>query len=52
MRFKSEAQRKKFQELVKQGKMDKSVLELYEKGTGNRKLPERLTPKKKKDAIS
>ncbi len=50
MPFKSEAQRKKFYELVKQGKMDKSVLEEYEKGTP-KKLPERVK-KKNKDAIS
>lgn len=51
MPFKSEAQRRKFKELVKQGKMKKSVYEEFEKDTPDRKLPERLK-KKNKDAIS
>lgn len=46
MSFKSEAQRRKFYELVKQGKMKKSVLEEFESKTHKgKKLPERVKKK-------
>ena len=50
MAFKSEAQRRKFIELVKQGKMSKKTFNEFESDTPN-KLPERVK-KKNKDAIS
>lgn len=45
MPFKSEAQRRKFGELVHQGKMSQSEFDKWNKETGNRKLPERLKTK-------
>lgn len=45
--FKSEAQRRKFYELVKQGKMKQSVVDEWQKATPqNKPLPERVKPKK------
>lgn len=44
--FVSQKQRAKFHELVKQGKMKQSVLDEWEKATGNKKLPERVKKKK------
>jgi hypothetical protein len=44
MGFKSEAQRKKFQEMVKDGKIAQSVYDAFESDTGE-KLPERLHKK-------
>lgn len=41
MPFQSEAQRKKFAELVKQGKIKASTFDEWNKATGKRKLPER-----------
>lgn len=46
MPFVSEAQRRKFAEMVKQGKMKQSVFDEYNKETGHKKLPERVKPKK------
>lgn len=51
MAFKSEAQRKKFLELVKKGKMKQSVYDEFAKDTPHGKLPERVR-KKSKDDIS
>lgn len=49
MPFKSEAQRRKFYELVKQGKMDPKIVEEWEKATPKHKpLPERVKKGKKK----
>lgn len=45
MPFKSEAQRRKFALLVKQGKMKQSVFDEWNNETGSTKLPERLKPK-------
>lgn len=42
MPFKSEAQKRKFEDLVKQGKMKQSTLDKFHKDTGNAKLPERV----------
>ena len=47
MPFKSNAQRAKFAELVKGGKMKQSVFDEWNKATGTTKLPERITPKSK-----
>lgn len=46
MAFKSEAQRRKFMELHKQGKISKKVLDAFETDTPA-KLPERVKPAKK-----
>jgi len=46
MPFKSEAQRRKFRELVKQGKMSKETLEAWERETADESLPERVEPKR------
>lgn len=46
MPFKSEAQRRKFGELVGQGKMKQSTFDEFNKATGNTKLPERLSADK------
>lgn len=45
MPFQSEAQRRKFGELVKQGKMKQSVFDEWNKATGSKKLPERVSKK-------
>ncbi len=47
MPFKSEAQRKRFLELVKAGKMAPEVYAKWQRETRG-KLPERLHPKKEK----
>ena len=51
MAFKSEAQRRKFEKLVKDGKLDKKILEAFEDRTPqNVPLPERVAkPKPKTD---
>lgn len=49
MPFRSEAQRKKFQALVAEGKMTAEAYEKWEKETPEGKLPERLHPAKKID---
>lgn len=58
MAFKSEAQRRKFHELYKKGKISKEILDAFESETGGRKLPEKVKPptkperfKKGKDII-
>lgn len=45
MPFKSEAQRRKFQDLLKQGKISQSVYDAFESETGGKDLPERATKK-------
>jgi len=47
MPYKSEAQRRKFQQLHKEGKISKEILEQYDKESHGIKLPERVKPKKK-----
>ena len=47
MPFKSEAQRRKFGELVKQGKMSKETFDEWNSATSG-KLPERVKAKPKK----
>jgi hypothetical protein len=45
MPFQSEAQRRKFGELVKQGKMSQKVFDEWNSATGKKKLPERVKKK-------
>ncbi len=45
MAFKSEAQREKFKELLKAGKITQAQYDKHAIETGTRKLPERLKPK-------
>lgn len=46
MPFKSEAQRKKMNELASQGKIKQSVVDEFNTASKGMKLPERITPKK------
>ena len=46
MPFSSESQRRKFAALVKQGKMSQATFDEWQAATGNKKLPERIGPKK------
>lgn len=47
MPFKSEAQRKKFHQLTREGKMSQAMVDQWEQETGGRNLPARAgTPKK------
>lgn len=46
MPFKSEAQRRKFAELVAQGKMSQDTFDEWNRVTPKGKLPERIRPKK------
>ena len=50
MPFKSQAQRRKFAELLVQGKISAKTFEEWNRETGGRKLPERV--RKKKTAAS
>lgn len=45
MPFKSEAQKRKFGELLKDGKINQKDFDHWVKETGDRKLPERLKDK-------
>lgn len=47
MPFKSEAQKRKFEQLVREGKMSQSTLDEWNKNSST-KLPERVNPKPKK----
>ena len=47
MPMKSKAQRRKFAELLVKGEISEEVYERWNKETGRRELPERVTPKKK-----
>ena len=47
MPFKSKAQRRKFAELLVQGKISDETFEEWNRETGSAKLPERVTPKAK-----
>ena len=46
MPFKSQAQRRKFAELLVQGKISPQTFEEWNRETGGKKLPERVTRKK------
>ena len=48
MPFKSQAQRRKFAELLVQGKISGQTFEEWNRETGRKKLPERVAKKKHK----
>ncbi|MBA2370095.1 MAG: hypothetical protein H0V71_00450 [Chloroflexi bacterium] len=48
MPVKSKAQRRKFAELLVDGKISEEVFERWNREAGRRELPERVTPKKSK----
>ena len=48
MPFKSQAQRRKFAELLVKGKISPETYEEWNRETGGRKLPERVKPAKRK----
>ena len=50
MPFKSQAQRRKFAQLLVEGKISDQTFEEWNRETGGRKLPERVTPKRNKGA--
>ena len=45
MPFKSQAQRRKFAELLVKGKISNETFEEWNRETGSKKLPERVKPK-------
>ena len=45
MPFKSQAQRRKFAQLLVEGKISNETFEEWNRETGGAKLPERVTPK-------
>jgi hypothetical protein len=45
MPFKSKAQRRKFAQLLVEGKISDETYEEWNRSTGGRKLPERVKPK-------
>jgi hypothetical protein len=47
MPFKSQAQRRKFAELLVKGKISNETFEEWNRETGRKKLPERVKPKRK-----
>lgn len=47
MPFKSQAQRRKFAELLVNGKISNETFEEWNRETGGKKLPERVKPKRK-----
>jgi hypothetical protein len=47
MVFKSEAQRKKLERLVKEGRLHKSIYDAFAAETGSKPLPEKAPPKNK-----
>jgi len=47
MPFKSQAQRRKFAELLVKGKISNKTFEEWNRETGGKKLPERVKPKRK-----
>lgn len=51
MPFKSKAQRRKFAELLVNGKILPETYEEWNRETGGAKLPERVTPKNKRKAM-
>jgi len=48
MPFKSQAQRRKFAQLLVEGKISNQTFEEWNRETGGKKLPERVTPASKK----
>jgi hypothetical protein len=49
MPFKSQAQRRKFAELLVNGEISNETFEEWNRETGRKKLPERVTPTRKKN---
>ena len=47
MPFKSQAQRRKFAELLVEGKISDETYEEWNRSTGRKELPERVKPKKR-----
>ena len=52
MPFKSQAQRRKFAELLVKGKISNETFEDWNRETGGARLPERVKPKPKRKAKS
>jgi hypothetical protein len=52
MPFKSRAQRRKFAELLVEGKITDEAYERWNRDTGRKELPERVKPKAKKKTTS
>lgn len=50
MPFKSKAQRRKFAQLLVEGKIKDETYEEWNRSTGRKELPERVTPKDKPKA--
>jgi hypothetical protein len=50
MPFKSKAQRRKFAQLLVEGKIKPATFEEWNRETGRKVLPERVRPKKKRSA--
>jgi hypothetical protein len=50
MPFKSQAQRRKFAQLLVEGKISPETYEEWNRETGSKKLPDRATPKKRTTA--
>jgi hypothetical protein len=50
MPFKSQAQRRKFAQLLVEGKISNQTFEEWNRETGSAKLPERVKPKAKPNA--
>jgi hypothetical protein len=49
MPFKSQAQRRKFAELLVKGEISNETFEEWNRETGRKKLPERVTPARRRD---
>jgi hypothetical protein len=52
MPFKSKAQRRKFAELLVKGEISEQTYEEWNRETGRKELPERVTPKDKRGSKS
>jgi hypothetical protein len=52
MPFKSQAQRRKFAELLLKGKISNETFEEWNRETGSAKLPERVKPKSSKPSTA
>ena len=52
MPFKSQAQRRKFAQLLVEGKISDETYEEWNRETGSRKLPERVAPKPQRGKAS
>jgi hypothetical protein len=52
MPFKSQAQRRKFAELLVKGEISPETFEEWNRETGGKKLPERVKPKRKRKTAS